>query len=275
MTNSQKELFEIALQCEKRNDIDGAISNLEEALRLGYDGKVTVKLSELYRMQDQKDQAYLVMKMVPDLFSDKTVFEEYAKVLQENNFLIEALQLKNLSSNRINLTVKPADLSEQRKIIKEFQAKTVITQTDYLKLFKLDLPTYLTFCKSLLLNITQSFAIRLTICEDLIKLGIKEEIPVIILGKEYRFVPVQTCLLKKNTIYQDVISIIYTRYNKEPNKLPLMLGEANLSLGSLYPMIDKFIDDAREFTNSLISFLDNGQGFSYDNLLQKIYKQQF
>ncbi|TSO26201.1 tetratricopeptide repeat protein [Lactobacillus sp. LL6] len=268
---SQKNLMKLAKQNEEQGNIGEAIQNLEEALRISNSLDIVLELCRLYRKNKQEDQAYALIKAQPDLFSNKQVSEEYFKILQANNFLIEALQLENILGEKIPVKIEPVDVEKQKKIMELFKSKKQISQFDYEQLLKLDLVNYKNFAQSLLLDPTQNFAVRLSLCEDLVRLGIKEKIKVWVLGHLEEFIPKNTTLLEKNPIYQEVISSIGSRYRNNPSQLPVMLGEANLALGSLYPQISKYITNPDNFAKDLTSYLEKGNGEGNQELLEKIY----
>ncbi|MDK6533818.1 hypothetical protein QP231_27570, partial [Klebsiella pneumoniae] len=74
-------------------------------------------------------------------------------------------------------------------IMQVFKKKSVIRQTDYQSLFKLNLTKFVNFSKSILIDPSQSFALRLAICEDLVKLKMDENIPIIVLDQMTAFNP--------------------------------------------------------------------------------------
>lgn len=269
---SEQNLVKLAQEEEEQGNLAGAIENLEEALKNDAGKETVIKLSQLYRKNKQEDQAYSLIKTEPDLFSDPKLFKEYCQVLNANNYFIEALQLKNLAQLSLTCQVVPVDLDIQQKIMQDFRQKDQVTQNDYQQLFKLDLINFKTFAQSLLLDPSQGFAIRISLCEDLIKLGVDESVKVFIIGKEDSFIPAETNLLEKSTIYKEVIAGIGDRFRKNPSQLPLMLGETNLVLGSLYPKLSKFISDTDNFTSCFVSYLKNRNGGIYQKLLDKIYQ---
>ena len=269
---SQKHLMRLAQEDEQHHDFQGAIENLEEALDLGHDSQIVVELSKLYRKNKREDQAYDLIKGEPDLFSESAIFMEYCQVLAANNFFIEALQLKNLIKEDLPVKVEPVSVEVQQKIMLSFRKKETVSQFDYQNLLKLDLVNFKNFAQSLLLDPAQNFAVRLAICEDLIRLGISDPIKIWVLGEQTDFIPRETDLLEKNPIYQEVISGIGDKFHNNPSQLPLMLGEANLVLGSIYPELNKYIKNTDSFTSDFVSYLINNDGRGHQELLKKIYQ---
>lgn len=272
MSLTQQNLMKLAQKSVAEGKIDTAIQDLEEALRNGRSSEIVVALSQLYRQNKQEDQAYALLKEEPDLFSKKEIFNEYVQVLKANHFLIEALQVKNLSKRTLPFTITPVSLDEQKMIMALFKRQKTITQFDYEQLLKLDLVNFKAFAQSLLLDPAQNFAVRLSLCEDLVRLGVKNQISVWILGKKEQFVPAKTQLLMKSPVYQEIVSAIGSKFSHNPSQLPIMLGEVNLVLGSLYPKLNKFIDDPDSFTSDLVSFLKDKNGRSHQKLLEEIYQ---
>lgn len=103
---SQKNLMKLSKQNEEKGNIDVAIQNLEEALRISNSLDIVLELCRLYRKNKQEDQAYALIKAQPDLFSNKKVSEEYFKILKANHFFIEALQLENILGKRLPIKVE-------------------------------------------------------------------------------------------------------------------------------------------------------------------------
>ena len=85
---SQENLRKLAMEAEAGGDYQAACGHLEEALRLGFDEDLALDLSRLLRLNKEEDQAYALIKALPDLFSRDKVLEEYGQVLAANNFLI-------------------------------------------------------------------------------------------------------------------------------------------------------------------------------------------
>lgn len=263
--------MKLARQSEKQGDFEGAIKNLEEALRISNSTDVVLELCRLYRKNKQGDQAYALIKAQPDLFSDKRVSKEYYKILQVNNFFIEALQLEHILGEKLPVRIEPASDEKQKIIMELFKRQKNISQYDYEQLLKLNLINYRNFAQSLLLDPTQNFAVRISLCEDLIRLGINDPINIWIAGNSEEFVPSETNLFEREPIYQEVVSSIGSRYRNNPSQLPLMLGEVNLVLGNLYPKLSEYIDNPDSFAKDLSSYLEKGDGAGHQELLEKIY----
>ena len=153
-----------------------------------------------------------------------------------------------------------------------FRKKEQITQLDYQSLLKLNLINFENFSQSLLLDPSQNFAVRLALCEDLVRLNLEKTFKVWILGKQKEFIPNNTPLLEKSTVYTEVIGGIGDHFRNNPSQLPIMLGETNLILGSLYPEIGDYIRNTDGFTSDLISYIQTGNGRTNQKLLEKIYK---
>lgn len=272
MSLTQQNLMKLAQENKQKGNLKGAIQYLEEAMNNGHSIEVVIELAELYCQDKQEDQAYHLLKEEPDLFSEQELFKEYIKVLQVNHFLIEALEIKNLSGRQLPYQVKPVSQDRQKMIMSLFRTQKDITQFDYEQLLKLDLVNFKAFAQSLLLDPTQNFAVRLSLCEDLVRLGIDEKISVYILGEKEDFVPNKITLLEQSPIYREVISSIGSRFRNNPSQLPMMLGEVNLILGSLYPKLEEFVDEPDSFASDLVSFLEKREGHNHQELLEKIYQ---
>lgn len=270
---SQENLRKLAMEAEAGGDYQAACGHLEEALRLGFDEDLALDLSRLLRLNKEEDQAYALIKALPDLFSRDKVLEEYGQVLAANNFLIEALQVKHLTEGEVDFPVLPADKKEQEKILLAFRKKQAVSQSQYEQLLKLDLPTYLAFARSLLLDPLANYALRLAVCEDLVKLGVKEEIQVMILGDLKSFVPAETDLLKQDPVYREFIASLASRYQNRPSELPLILAEGNFTFGQLYPCQGDYVTNPDAFARDLTGFLRQKRGGENQDLLEKIYQK--
>lgn len=269
---SQRNLLKLAEENKRKGDIEAAIENLEEALRGEHSLEVILQLCELYCANKQEDQAYALIKEEPDLFSDQQVYQTYCKILMKNHFLIEALQLKNITGLGLPVRVEPVSEQKQQVIMQTFKQKKQINQTDYESLHKLNLINFKTFAQSILLDPTLDFAVRLAICEDLVRLGLKEKFKIWVIGELEEFVPADTLLLEKETKYQEIISAIGSRFARNPSQLPLMIGETNLVMGSLYPKISKYVDEPDSFASDLVSFLQHKDGRNHQKLFLQVYQ---
>lgn len=273
MTNfSQKNLLQLAQQNEDQGKFGQAIKNLEEALRNGHSPSIVAQLAKNYRQNKQEDQAYALLKEEPDLFSDSQLFQEYQLTLKANHFAIEAAQLEYLHGQKLPVQVRPSSEEDQQLLMRTFRQKENITQWDYQQLLKLNVVNFLNFAQSLLLDPSQNFALRLSLCEDLVKLGSTKPCKIWILDQIREFVPRESQLLEKETIYQEVIAAISDKLRHNPSQLPMYLGEVNLVLGSLYPRLGDYIEDPDAFSHDLYSFLQSRKGYEYQKLLEKVYQ---
>ena len=267
---SQKNLINLAKRNEANGDMVQAIQNLEEALRDGHSNEVVLNLCDFYLKNKQSYSAYELIKEEKDLFTDSEIFAKYSKILSENHFLIEALEVKNITDYELPYSVEAVNSTVQQKIMVTFRQKTKPTKYDYDQLFKLDLSNFKNFAQSLLIDPSLNFAVRLVLCEDLFRLGLKNKFKVLVLGQEEEFIPRKINLLEKEPVYREVVSGIGSRYYHQPSQLPAVLGEVNLILGSLYPKLNKYVDDPDSFASDIASYIDNHDGRSNQKLFEKI-----
>lgn len=267
---SQKNLINLAKRNEASGDMVQAIQNLEEALRDGHSDEVILNLCDFYIKNKQNYSAYELIKEEKDLFTDSEIFAKYSKILSENHFFIEALEVKNITDYELPCSVEPVNSTAQQKIMVTFKQKAKPTKFDYEQLFKLNLPNFKNFAQGLLLDPSLDFAIRLVLIEDLFRLGLQETFRVLVLGQEEQFIPQKINLLEKEPVYREVVSGIGSRYYHKPNQLPAVLGEVNLILGSLYPKLNKYVDDPDSFAGDIASYIDNHDGRSNQKLFEKI-----
>lgn len=267
---SQKNLLNLANKVAANGDFPQAIQYLEEALRDGYSETIVLNLCQMYIKNGQNYSAYELIKEEKDLFTDAQVFSVYSKVLQANNFLIEALEVKNITGYDLPDKIQPVPLKEQQQIMLNFKGKSKPTKFDYEQLFKLDLINFQNYAQSLLIDPSLNFASRIVLCEDLFRLGIKEKFKVLVLGQTEEFIPQKINLLEKEPIYREVVSGIGSRYYHKPSQLPAVLGEVNLILGSLYPKLSKYVDDPDSFASDIASYIENQDGRSNQKLFERI-----
>ena len=136
---SQKNLINLAKRNEPNGDMVQAIQNLEEALRDGHSNEVVLNLCDFYLKNKQSYSAYELIKEEKDLFTDSEIFAKYSKILSENHFLIEALEVKNITDYELPYSVEAVNSTVQQKIMVTFRQKAKPTKYDYDQLFKLDL----------------------------------------------------------------------------------------------------------------------------------------
>lgn len=271
-TTSQENLISLAHEAEANNDLPQAKQYLLEALRLGHNSEIVCELCEIYLNEEKADQAYMLIKEEPDLFSDIKIFQTYLLILEKRHFNIEKLELDNLLDKEVDSNIGPISEVQQQKLMKNFRNLKNITEADYLKLFQLSKSNFTLLAESLLLDPSQNFALRLSLCEDLIKLGIKKEIKVFVLGEVKSFIPTETMLLEKDPVYHEVCISIADYLRRDPSKLTLMVGELNIVMGMLYPKLHDYIHDPDEFAHDFRKYIEEKQGGANQELLDKIYQ---
>ncbi|QNQ82427.1 hypothetical protein FP435_02900 [Lactobacillus sp. PV037] len=268
---SQNNLIKLADEALTKNKLNQAQSYLLEALRLGHKWEIVEKLCNIFLQKKEPFQAYRLIKEEPDLFSNQKIYDLYVKILQKCHFYIEARELSNLAGLSISEKVKPVSMPEQQKIIKNFRTIAKPTEKEYLELYKLDMENFVNFAQSLLLDPTLDFAIRLSLCEDLVKLGYDKEMSVLVLGKKEGFIPKETSLFEKDTLYHEVVMSIADYYQKDPTKLLMMLNEAKIAMGMLYPKLHTYISNPDAFAHDLRTYIEKKDGGENKELLGKIY----
>ena len=268
---SQENLISLANEAVKNNDLPQAKQYFLEALRFGHNSKIVCKLCEIYLNEGKADQAYALIKEEPDLFSDNKVFQTYLTILKERNFNIEKIELDNLLKSNLDIKVEPISEAQQQKLMQRFRGLKNITEADYLQLFQLSKENFVLLAESILLDPSQNFALRLSLCEDLIKLRIDKEVKVFILGKAKTFIPAQTMLLEKDPIYREVCISIADYLRRDPSKLTLMVGELNIVMGMLYPKLHDYISDSDQFAHDFCKYIEEKNGGANQKLLEEIY----
>lgn len=268
---SQENLISLANEAVKNNDLPQAKQYFLEALRFGHNSKIVCELCEIYLNEGKADQAYALIKEEPDLFSDNKVFQTYLTILKERNFNIEKIELDNLLKSNLDVKVEPISEAQQQKLMQRFRVLKNITEADYLQLFQLSKENFVLLAESLLLDPSQNFALRLSLCEDLIKLRIDKEVKVFILGKAKTFIPAQTMLLEKDPIYREVCISIADYLRRDPSKLTLMVGELNIVMGMLYPKLHDYISDPDQFAHDFRKYIEEKNGGANQKLLEEIY----
>lgn len=269
---SQSNLLILAEQEIKKDNIDKAIQYLLEALRLGHSTEIVYKVCELLLKQGNPKDAYNLIKEELDLFSDSKIYELYLKLLQSLNYNIEARELENLSNKKLNIKISPISKEKQQNLMHNFRTLKSVDKSNYLELYKLSEINFIQLAQSLLMDPTQNFALRLSLCEDLIKLGYDKSVVVFVMGDNKSFIPAETTLLQKDPIYRECCVSLADYLRREPSKLPIMVGELNVCLGMLYPKLHDYISDPDQFTHDFRKYLESKQGGENQKLLDKIYK---
>ena len=253
---SQDNLLLLAKEAKDHNDLPQAKQYLLEALRLGHDSNIVCELCEIYLSQEKGDQAYSLIKEEPDLFSNKKVFDTYLKILAFQHYAIEASQLEYLLDEKLPLKIEPVSQIKQLEIMRNFKKLKYIQERDYLLLYCLSTENFINLAKIILIDPSPNFALRLSLCEDLVKLGYSEKIQVYILGELKDFIPKETDLLEKNPIYREVCVSLADYFRQDPSKLPLMIGEMNVCLGMLYPRLRDYIRDPDQFAHDFRKYIE-------------------
>ena len=265
MTHASKDNFLLlAKEAKEHNDLPQAKQYLLEALRLGHDSDIVCELCEIYLSQEKGDQAYSLIKEEPDLFSNKKVYNTYLKILKFQHYAIEADQLEYLLDKKLPIKVEPVSQIKQLEIMRNFKKLKYIQERDYLLLYCLSVENFT--------DPSPNFALRLSLCEDLVKLGDSEKIQVYILGEAKEFIPKETDLLEKSPIYREVCVSLADYFRQDPSKLPLMIGEMNVCLGMLYPRLRDYIKDPDQFAHDFRKYLEKKEGGANQKLLNKIYE---
>lgn len=269
---SQKNLLKQAIDNKKNHKIDEAYKNLEQALSISYDDVLVMQLIELDIEQKQFDQAYLLLKQEPDLFTDDKIYRLYLKTLAEKNYFIEKLQIERLRKQKIELDIEPIDKKTQQKIMTKFKLAKNISYELYRSLYKLNETNFILFAQSLLIDPTIDMALKMALCEDLIKLKVNQEINILILGKITSFNPTNTFLLKNDPIYREICQSIYDKLNKSPEKTQIYLAEVNLVLSAVYPLINKYINNPDRFAKNLLNYIESKNGGVDQQLIKSMYE---
>lgn len=269
---SQDNFLLLAKEAKENNDLPQAKQYLLEALRLGHDSDIVCELCEIYLSQEKGDQAYSLIKEEPDLFSNKKVYDTYLKILAFQHYAIEADQLEYLLDKKLPVKVEPVSQIKQLEIMRNFRKLKYIQERDYLLLYCLSAENFTNLAKSILIDPSPNFALRLSLCEDLVKLGYSEKIKVYILGELKEFIPKETDLLEKSPIYREVCVSLADYFRQDPSKLPLMIGEMNVCLGMLYPRLRDYIKDPDQFAHDFRKYLEKKEGGANQKLLNKIYE---
>lgn len=272
LNSSQKNYLNLADEALKNNSKDQAIQYLLEALQLGHDTKIVYKLCQAFLAKGDPKKAYTLIKEEPDIFSDQKVYMLYLEILQKLNFNIEALELKNLRNQSLELEIEPIKENQQQDLMRNFKNLKLISESDYVELYKLSKDNFIQLAQSLLIDPTQSFALRLSLCEDLIKMGYDNKVIVSVLGQNTTFVPKETMLLSKDPIYRECCVSLADYLRRDPSKLTMMVGELNVCLGMLYPKLHDYISDPDQFTHDFRKYLESKQGGANQELLDKIYQ---
>lgn len=295
LTKTQQELLNLANEAVAEEKFSMARDYLIEANKVGVQDTVSRRLVEVELLLEEKDQAYLTLRELPDLFSNLEIFALYQRVLVANSLLIEQLQViaqltKNYAQKTIALyiaiiereQVTPLALAEQNKtyeaILTKFARGAQLGQAELYSLHQLELERYLQLVRFNLLSPNLAQQNRIVLVEDLVRLVFNDKVDLMFFGEKKSFIPANTKLFQQTAIYRQGIQIIEEKFYKDPTLFAQVLSEFGYCLQLLYPVEQEYISDVSEFLDVLVKqmngMLDESESQSTaGRLLAKIYNR--
>ena len=295
LTKTQQELLNLANEAVAEEKFSMARDYLIEANKVGVQDTVSRRLVEVELLLEEKDQAYLTLRELPDLFSNLEIFALYQRVLVANSLLIEQLQvIAQLTKNYAQKTiapyiaiieqeqVTPLALAEQNKtyeaILTKFARGAQLGQAELYSLHQLELERYLQLVRFNLLSPNLAQQNRIVLVEDLVRLVFNDKVDLMFFGEKKSFIPANTKLFQQTAIYRQGIQIIEEKFYKDPTLFAQVLSEFGYCLQLLYPVEQEYISDVSEFLDVLVKqmngMLDESESQSTaGRLLAKIYNR--
>lgn len=295
LTKTQQELLNLANEAVAEEKFSMARDYLIEANKVGVQDTVSQRLVEVELLLEEKDQAYLTLRELPDLFSNLEIFALYQRVLVANSLLIEQLQvIAQLTKNYAQKTiapyiaiiereqVTPLALAEQNKtyeaILTKFARGAQLGQAELYALHQLELERYLQLVRFNLLSPNLAQQNRIVLVEDLVRLVFNDKVDLMFFGEKKSFIPANTKLFQQTAIYRQGIQIIEEKFYKDPTLFAQVLSEFGYCLQLLYPVEQEYISDVSEFLDVLVKqmngMLDESESQSTaGRLLAKIYNR--
>ena len=295
LTKTQQELLNLANEAVAEEKFSMARDYLIEANKVGVQDTVSRRLVEVELLLEEKDQAYLTLRELPDLFSNLEIFALYQRVLVANSLLIEQLQvIAQLTKNYAQKTiapyiaiiereqVTPLALAEQNKtyeaILTKFARGAQLGQAELYSLHQLELERYLQLVRFNLLSPNLAQQNRIVLVEDLVRLVFNDKVDLMFFGEKKSFIPANTKLFQQTAIYRQGVQIIEEKFYKDPTLFAQVLSEFGYCLQLLYPVEQEYISDVSEFLDVLVKqmngMLDESESQSTaGRLLAKIYNR--
>lgn len=295
LTKTQQELLNLANEAVAEEKFSMARDYLIEANKVGVQDTVSQRLVEVELLLEEKDQAYLTLRELPDLFSNLEIFALYQRVLVANSLLIEQLQvIAQLTKNYAQKTiapyiaiiereqVTPLALAEQNEtyeaILTKFARGAQLGQAELYALHQLELERYLQLVRFNLLSPNLAQQNRIVLVEDLVRLVFNDKVDLMFFGEKKSFIPANTKLFQQTAIYRQGIQIIEEKFYKDPTLFAQVLSEFGYCLQLLYPVEQEYISDVSEFLDVLVKqmngMLDESESQSTaGRLLAKIYNR--
>ncbi|APT19140.1 MULTISPECIES: hypothetical protein [Amylolactobacillus] len=282
LSKTQVEFMRLAADAVVTQNFDVARDYLVEANKISVEPQISRQLVEIELELQEKDQAYLTIKEMPDLFSDINVFELYQKVLAINHLHIEQQQIVAqvsriydanefaLYQDKVDANLAEPVTGEKRGEIFEaslalFSTGRLFTQTAIRQLHQLSQTDYLQLARLYLTLPNMNVQNKTFLVEDLIRLRLEETVKVTVLDQPFDFVPATTDFFFKTNLYVTGQRWLEQKLEKDPILLEQILGEFSYCLGALYPVEERFIPDVAEFCATLVEFVARGQFLATDD----------
>ncbi|MDO4912180.1 MAG: hypothetical protein Q3960_01340 [Lactobacillus sp.] len=272
-TISQKNLLKLALEAKEKEQTEQAISLLEEAIMLGPDTTIALNLSQLYQEVGLFYNAYELLKN-QDNYLTEPIFTEYLHVLKALNLRIEFLQLKELLQGAARNQLEKIEVKATDDPLSVMKLKKI--QVDnYWKILTLDLPQFELFVQEKLASTETDLALHISLIEECVKLQLTTPLNTLVLDKLVQFVPKEVGLFQTNNFVTEVNNFGFELVEKakSPSLSPLFFAMTRIILGSLYPIIDQYLDDPKSFAQEIFDYITGQTNVEHSELITKILQK--
>lgn len=272
MLTTQSELLNLAIQAKETHQYQLARDYLIQAHELGVDPKIISELVAVYFVLHEEDQAYLMIKGLPDLFSDLEIFELYQQILVAEQYFLEqqkliylidasftGQKLANLKEIISTNLAQPAEPKEQAEIMRWFRGNVSqgFLNTDLFQLYKLSIENFSDLSENYFLDKFHNPRIKVSLISELIMLKVNRNFNYFSLEKIAQFNPINLKLLTQTPEFLEGQQLIIDKLFEDPVKLELIYSNFVEIIQTVYPKITKYIPNLTDFVEVLISYLDD------------------
>ncbi|KRN03626.1 hypothetical protein [Holzapfeliella floricola] len=270
MNTSQTELLKSAKKATAQKNYERAVAFLEEAQNFEPDFEITLELIDNYLNLQWYNQALNELKYL-DVYHNSQSFEIYLKVLYHNHLIISFYQIpfylkkaQLLKSEYKKLyddyqqVFEKLSISKNSQIIKSNFMNTMAagllkSRQNYEQLKQLPVEDFVQVARTAFLAPGLQPELRVSLIEDLIKMGRVETFPVFVLNKMTEVNFSQTSLYFNSEFMVRSAAIIQEKVT-DLSVRQLAISQYTLLLSQLYPCFDIFIENISEFVFSFLQY---------------------
>ncbi|RRG17397.1 hypothetical protein D3P96_07910 [Weissella viridescens] len=263
------ELQKLGDQALAENDDEHALMYFEEAYRKEQTFDLNVKLAKLYLQQEQNEAANDLVHEYSTEYgqSDPEKQQLYIESCLKSSAFIDARQfiyLNHLHSNLVEqITVAEADfrenqqtaLLENQKAFYHLSDAPMGQQSQVVRRAKhLPLTEFLFCAKYILIDPFAHQLSRVSVLEELMKLGVEEQINMInLLGSQEAIVPKQIPFLAQQNKFKAIMDLLEkSPLANDPTQFEILKQQINLCLMLMMPNLDQAILDVKVWTEQTL-----------------------